>query len=417
MVPPMVHRTQIAASIWAAAVLCSGQSGVPELPAISEMLAAKDRFFAAAVHPETHLIYSRVDLTNGPPWAHVVFPRPEDIRGKLNADREVPNVSNCAMAGGLFLGQLVDIHDLTGDAAAAEQARVVFDGLTRLASASERKGFIARCILPGDPTKAHFNNSSVDQYTFYVYGLHKYFRSRIASDSERETMRRIMDEICNSIERDNTILASNGEPAWVSDIEAIRADRSSRLLEVFLVGHAITGKPHWRDVYLEAVRQAGAQRLRTLLDPDMVRYTYAPRDRKRGPEYADLNSMWQTQYSLVPLVELEYDIAMKAAYLDAMRLNASIAERYGRGGFELQIIALAQNRGVVESVVTDRDRQYWSALAARAATLLARTPMSATEMPRGDALASSITHIGVPFVAAGDIYWTGIARRLFTARR
>jgi hypothetical protein len=329
----------------------------------------------------------------------------------------VPNVSNCAIAGGLFLGQLVDIHAVTGNAGALEQARVVFDGLTRLASASERKGFIARCVLPGDPTRAHFNNSSVDQYTFYVYGLYKYFRSRMPSDADRERMRRIMDEICTAIERDNTILASNGEPAWVSDIEAIRADRSSRVLEVFLAGHAITGNPHWREVYLDAVRQAGSQRLRTLLDADIVRYTYAPRDRKRGPDYADLNSMWQTQYSLVPLVELETDLALKAAYVEAMRLNASIAERYGRGGFELQIIALAQNRAPIISVVSEMDRQYWRVLAGRSAALLKRTPISATDMPRGDALASSITHIGLPFVAAAEVYWTGLLRGLFTAGR
>jgi len=382
------------------------------LPSMSEMLALKDRFFATAVHPETHLIYGRVNLDDPDHWKNVVFASPDSIRETTNTDREVPNISNCAFAGGLFLGQLIDIYAVTHDKAVPAQARTVFEGLRSLSHASQRKGFIARCLVPGDPSKAHFLNSSVDQYTFFVYGLYKYFHSPISSESERAEMREIMRDICAMIEHDGTILGTNGAPGWVSDIEAIRSDRSSRMLEVFLVGYDFTRDPHWREVYLERVREASYARIRSQLDPMMVRFNYVPRDLKRGSEYGDVNSLWQTQYSLVPLVELETELPLKAAFIEAMRVGANVAERYGKAGVEVQIAMLAQNREVIEPVENSGDHSYQDALRSRCAILLKTIPFFRTDLPKGDALAASVTHVGVPWVAAADVYWTGILRKV-----
>ena len=44
----------------------------------------------------------------------------------------------------------MDISQVTHDPDAAAQARTVFDGLVRLARASSRQGYVARCLLPGD---------------------------------------------------------------------------------------------------------------------------------------------------------------------------------------------------------------------------------------------------------------------------
>jgi hypothetical protein len=383
------------------------------LPSIEHMLAEKNWYFSTAVHPETHMIYARVNLGDAGLWSKTVFPKPEVIRDKTNADAELPNVSNCAFAGGLFLGQLADIAQVTHDPDAESQARTVFDGLVRLARAGPRKGFVARCLLPGDSTKAHFANSSVDQYTFFVYGLYKYYHSGLAGEAEKRAMREVMAEICAMIEHDGTILASNGAPGWVSDIEAIRSDRSSRMLEVFLVGYDITGDKHLRDVYLERVREWSSGRLRTMLDPKEIRWNYSPRDLRSGQEYADVNSMWQTQYSLVPLVELETDLALKAAYLEAMRINARIAARYGKNGVELQIIMLAQNRSVFSPVRTAEDQRFGQQLQDRCAALLAATPRWRVDRPRGDPLAASITSVGLDLPAVADTFWTGYRLGVF----
>jgi hypothetical protein len=215
------------------------------------------------------------------------------------------------------------------------------------------------------------------------------------------------------LERDGTILGSNGAPGWVSDIEAIRSDRSTRLLQMYLVGHAITGDSHWRDVYLEKLREARYARLRTVLDPMQLRYTYVPRDLVRGPEHADLGTIWQTQYSLVPLFELETELPLRAGWLEALRTAARIAERYGADGPELQIMMLAEGRHILSDVTTPAQLRRNEDLKRRTAALMSRTPRSQVEMPRGNAFAASLTHFGLSWVAVMDAYWTGIVQRVF----
>lgn len=400
----------------AAGLLFALNAAAQDLPSLAEAIAAKNWFFERAVHPETKLIYSRVDLNDPDLWRKVRFVSPDAVRGKTNNDSEVPNLSNCAGAGGIFLGQLADIFSATRDEDCRRQAHVVFSGLKGLAEASERPGFIARGLLPGDPTRAHFQNSSVDQYTFYVYGLYKYFHSPLAGPEEKAAMRRIMHDICTMIERDGSILGTNGAPAWVSDIEAIRSDRSSRLLEMYLVGHAVTGNPHWRHVYLSKLREANYGRLRSVLDPMQLRFTYVPRDLARGSEYADIATIWQTQYSLVPLFELEMEPPLRAAWLEAMRTAARIAQRYGGGGPELQIIMLAQNRAIGGDLVTPEERRHHDELKRRVAELIQRTPRSQADMPKGSVLAASMAHFGVSWLGVMDAYWTGIARKVFSPR-
>lgn len=389
--------------------------GGSALPTVKQMLAAKDWFFDRAVHPETHLIYARVNLDDPGRWKNIAFPKPEEIRGKANDDAEIPNLSNCPYAGGIFLGQLVDIYSLTQDESCFHQARVVFDGLKRLSEASERKGFIARGILPGDPTKAHFLNSSVDQYTYYVYGLYKYYFSPLADDEEKGHIRRILTEICEMVERDGTILATNGIPAWVSDIEAIRADRSSRILELYLVTHAISGDPHWREVYLEKVREAGRRRLRTILDPHLIRFQYAPRDHKYGADHVGWVALWQTQYSLVPLFDLEPEIPLKTAYLEAMRVHAQIAERYGGSGPELIIPMLAENRHAFAPVDPSPETlRRWERLKLKTIEALTSAERWRIDMPtQRSPLGPGLTHVGLSSVAEAEVYWTAWARGVF----
>jgi hypothetical protein len=359
-------------------------------PSLQKMLDLKNQFFERAVHPETHLIYGRIDLQDPDRWKKTIFPTPESIRSRFCDDREVPNVSNCAISNGIFLGQLAEIYDATKDEASIRQAALVFNGLRSLARASKRKGFVARCLLPGDPTKAHLLNSSVDQYTFYVYGLYKYYHSPMCAEEDKRDIRQIMTEICTMIEEDGTILASNGIPAPVSDIEAIRSDRSSRILEAYLVAWDVTGDQHWRDIYLEKVRESNYGRLHSLLDPDKVRRPYMPRD-LQYPDDGQIGAIWQTQYSLVPLVEIERDIALKATYLEAMRINARIVESSTRG-HALPIIMFAQNRSVIAGVANPTEKQYLEGVRARSKALFSKDLTSREAM---------------------EVYWSGVARGVF----
>lgn len=339
------------------------------------MMEAKDYLFERAVHPTTHLIYGGIDLEDPDRWKNTVFPTPESIRNRFCDDSEQPSVSNCPISNGVFLGALVDCYDVTQSPACIEQARTVFDGLRTLARVSKRKGFVARGVLPVDG-KTHLLNSSVDQYTFYVYALWKYFHSPMAGEAERKDIRQIMGEICTMIEADGTILATNGIPAPVSDIEAIRSDRSSRLLEVYLVGYDVTGDAHWLEKYREKRDESSRARVRSLLDPHRVKYPYVPRDEER--DLVAWGAIWQTQYSLVPLVNLEEDAAVRAAYVEAMRLNARLVESGGRDthGHGLEVVVMAAGRGPAASARTPHQARRTAALAGKCRRHLVRRSRS-----------------------------------------
>ncbi len=355
--------------------LLNAQSAQSEMELQGLMLKAKDWYFERAVHPQTHMIYGYVDLNDPNLWENTLFPSPESIKNRFCDDSEKPNVSNIPINNGIFLGILTDCYDMTGDPKCFEQARVIFDGLRTCARVSPRKGFIARGVLPVDG-KTHLLNSSVDQYTFYVYAFWKYYHSPLAGIREKEDMRQIMDEICAMIEADGTILATNGIPAPVSDIEAIRSDRSSRILEVYRIGYDITGNRHWLEKYKEKLHESDYARIKSLLDPHRVKYPYVPRDEVN--DYFARGAIWQTQYSLIPLLYLETDITVRAAYSEAMRLNARLFEERGEvsGGHGLEVVVMALNRYLTAPVTSPFDDDYKEQLRNMVETYVRKNPRS-----------------------------------------
>jgi hypothetical protein len=262
-----------------------------------------------------------------------------------------------------------------------------------LARVSPKKGFIARCVLPQDGV-THLLNSSVDQYTYYVYGLWRYYHSPLSGETEKREISEIINGICSCIEDAGfSIPATNGIPAPVSDIGVIRSDRSSRLLEVYLTGYDITGNEHWLEIYHEKVRENRHARLVSILDPEGIEYPYRPRDKIRG----NVQATWailQTQYSLAPLFELETDITIRACYLEAMRLNARIAQRRPDPGTEgIQVMLLARNRSLVAPFVSPTDEQNAGSLRSKCMEILSDSGKSS--------------------ISAAAAYWTAVKLGLF----
>jgi hypothetical protein len=57
-------------------VLAAFMAPAQELPSVDAMIQAKNWFFDRAVHPETHLIYSRVNLEDPDLWQRLSsYPR------------------------------------------------------------------------------------------------------------------------------------------------------------------------------------------------------------------------------------------------------------------------------------------------------------------------------------------------------
>lgn len=195
--------------------------------------------------PRTFQIYTYLD----PKTRRVVLPAPADIAAlKPSTGGWGTAIENCSLDGGAYLGALVDRHAVTGADAHAEEARKIYQGLRLIARSARRRGIIVRGVLPDGGT--HYPESSVDQYTMYVYGMWRYFRSAVATDEERTEIRDIFDGILTRLEADRfVILSDTGARIKFGALDALRPSRAERLLAIVLAGADITGAPHWRDIY------------------------------------------------------------------------------------------------------------------------------------------------------------------------
>lgn len=259
-------------------------------------------------HPKVSLLYDYIaPLKEKDRWGHL--PTVEEVKAsKPNVCGWGTGMEDGALNGGAYLAGMVYRYEVTGQLDHAEDARKIYEGLRLLGTISERKGFIARSVLPDG--KTYYTNSSVDQYTMYVCGLYTYYHSSIATEKEKAQIRLIMHNICTRIEDDgfDNILTNVGKPALVSEIGAFRHDRSSRLLEMYRVGYDMTGDTHWLDIYQEKLAENHYTRLRNITTPFKQ----------------NVYGILQNQASLILLLELETSLPIKASYLEAMRLNTNL---------------------------------------------------------------------------------------------
>lgn len=270
------------------------------------------------IHPTVNLVYDYIAPPGSSnPWGHL--PTPKEIKASQpNACGWGAGMEDCSINTGAYLAGMVERYAITRQPAHAEEARRLYRGLRLLGTVAPRKGFVARGVLPDG--KSFYTNSSVDQYTFYVYGMWTYFHSPIATETEKGEIRAIMHDICARIEDDGfDILAADGKPALVSDVGVIRSDRSSRLLELYRVGADVTGEPHWLDIYKEKTAENKYARLRDVTTPSRV-------DTMPWKTRQSVYGILQNQVSLMPLLALEDSLPIRACYLEALRLDARLVD-------------------------------------------------------------------------------------------
>jgi len=273
------------------------------------------RIWQHFIHPELGLLYDYVapDEDDRPPFWWL--PTPEEIARRYpNPQGWSTGMEDSSINGGVYLAAMVTAHRVTGRDEYIEKARRLYQGLIRTATCSPEKGYIARGLTYDG---AHwYPASSVDQYTWWMHGMWTFARSGLASEARLKSgiqqiddIREVAQDVCARLERDGwTINQEDGQPAYYTDIGAFTPDRSTRLLEVLRIAHALTNNPHWLEVYYEKVHEERDHRLRSV--QDMLAYTPTP--------YAIL----QTAASLVPLISLESETQIKNQYISALNACA-----------------------------------------------------------------------------------------------
>jgi len=260
----------------------------------------------------THLFYDRV-------CSYDDAKRLEDLPSPQEIARAYPNrngwgtgMEDCAISGGVMLSMICDRFAVTEDGNLRAAARKVFAGMVLLGTLSPSEGFVIRGVCPADG-RSYYLESSRDQYTWYAYGLWRYYHSRLSTDAEKAKMREIIGSICARLERnvvaENDYHIGGADSTFTGLVDKMwnnAAHEVARLPMIYAIGADLTGERQWRDLADEFSPEAA---------------------RQSADESTDvLYALLQQQVSLEALYELEKSAPLKARWLECMRLVARRAE-------------------------------------------------------------------------------------------
>jgi hypothetical protein len=309
---------------WAAALLVAGVVGSEpshgqeatapnalDAPMERAWQVVWDRFFHKDV--QTFMDYLS-SYEPGRELAHL--PTAEEVR------RQEPNpcgygtgMEDGMILGGAMLSLLCDRYAVTGDDTLRAKAAQVFRGMQRSATVHGVPGFVARNVCPEDQ-KSVYINSSRDQYTHFVHGLWKYYRSPLAGATDKEEIRRLLTAVADRMiafvrpETDYDFGRADGQPCplGICRMWNVMPHEAARLPMIYAAAWDVTGKETyrllWRRYLVEAVPQS--------TNPG-----------ESIPAYALL----QMQASLELLRQLEPDEDLKRQMDAIMAHVASLAER------------------------------------------------------------------------------------------
>lgn len=226
---------------------------------------AWDRSWQWYFHPATGLFYDYLQSTAAE-QRFQYLPTPDEIA------RQCPNpngwgagMEDSAINAGLWMGTICDRFAVTGEAHLRDAARRVYEGMVLCATVSPSPGFVARSVSPVDG-RAHFMESSRDQYTWHAYGLWRFSRSDLADDAQRATIREILTAVCERLERnivpgatDYSLCREDGQPGLVGKMWQVEPHEIARLPMLYAIGADLTGEAHWRDQYEKYADQAAEE--------------------------------------------------------------------------------------------------------------------------------------------------------------
>lgn len=270
--------------------------------------AAWDRFY----DERTHLFYDYVS-SHDPEKRLACLPTPDET------SRQYPNpngwgtgMEDCAISGGLLMSMICDRFEATGDQGLRPYAGKIFAGLELLGTLSPSEGFVIRGVSPADG-KSHYCESSRDQYTWFAYGLWRYFHSALSQPEEKAAMRQIIAAVCRRLER-NVVAANNyriGKEtgAFDSIVDKMwenEAHEIARLPMIYAIGADMTGDGHWKEL--------------------ARRYSPEAAEKSKGASTKVPYALLQQQVSLEALYQLEDSPELKRQWLEAMRLVAGRAQ-------------------------------------------------------------------------------------------
>ena len=237
----------------AASLLLSAVNARADAALLEQTKALCRNYADGFISPATDLAYGK--RLNGPRGL-AVLEKPEEVRaGRVGGEHRPwgygSGIEDPAYQTGMLLFALCDAEEATGDAFFAAMARRAFRGLQRMSTLSPVEGFVPRGPHPADG-KSYYRDSSLDQHSLYVCGLWRYYRSRLASPAEKESIREIVGKVMRRLEKAQwSIQTEDGSAAaHAGGSMLLWEPRTATLLLMMLAAaHDVTGDARWKEAY------------------------------------------------------------------------------------------------------------------------------------------------------------------------
>lgn len=249
------------------------------------------------------------------------YPRstPEEAKeGKPNALAWWTATENGGMFNGGYMDAIYTRWLRTQAPEDADKARRLSKGLMLLASVSEVKGFIARCVASDGKTP--YTMGSNDQTAPWFFGLWRYLQSGIPTAEEKQEITAKLVEVAEAIKAsDWRMPCDKGAPSpFRGSFAHVNWESSPRLLFMLKLMHHITGSDEWGKLYQEKLLEKNSETGKTALEVCAIGMLF---------EYEKRHS-WTCASGLMclhALWELEEDAELKAAYAKGLVASAHLA--------------------------------------------------------------------------------------------
>lgn len=208
----------------------------------------KNRLF----NPDTRLIY---DHAHARCAEH--FPTPDEVA------KSFPNPCGYSVGmedGMINGGTAVDFcllrYKIDGDKSSLDFARELVKGMLNCVKNTKSEGYVPRGVTIIDG-KSCYCDSSIDQYTMFVFGMMRFFESGNATSEEIEEITKAVVSVARRAKNNPTpengydLLRDDGGKSIVSRIwgDARGNHERLRLPMIFAAAYRLTGDSEWKNLY------------------------------------------------------------------------------------------------------------------------------------------------------------------------
>ncbi len=262
-------------------------------------------------NPDTKLIY---DHKHGRDLSH--FPTPEEVEGSYpNSCGYSVGMEDGMINGGTMIDACLCRYEKTGEDSALCLAHDLLSGMLNCVECVRTEGFVPRGVTPLDG-KTCYVDSSRDQYTMFIFGVHRMFKGGYCTPKEKERIKNALIAVARRAEKNVVpetgydILRDDGGKTLVNIMwgDTLGNHEYLRLPMIYIAAWEASGDSHWLDMYKKYREEAYEKSLKM-------------------SEYWHLYALQQMQASLLVCMEADPDNVWKEKYLSLMNTVADYVEK------------------------------------------------------------------------------------------